>query len=175
MTPSELSFATGARHDRAVVFQPLIDELAPKYKIDTQERMSAYLAQIGHESGGFKWLTEIWGPTPAQKRYEGRHDLGNTSIGDGYRYRGRGLIQITGRFNYKRVSESMGVDFLNLPERLSLPRYATESSMVFWNSNGLNELADHDNFKKITLVVNGGLNGYDERLALWQKAKEALA
>ena len=82
MTPQELAQATGARIDRAQTFQPIIDAAAPDFEINTPERMAAFLAQVGHESGGLHWLVELWGPTDQQSRYEGRADLGNSVEGD---------------------------------------------------------------------------------------------
>jgi len=175
MTPSELASATGARLDVATVFQPIIDNAAPDFDINTPARLAAFLAQVGHESGGLHWLTELWGPTAAQMGYEGRLDLGNTQPGDGFLFRGRGLIQITGRANYQRCSDGLATDFVSNPQWLAQPEYAVRSAMWFWQSHGLNELADAGQFERITRIINGGLNGEDERLALWGAAKEALA
>lgn len=175
MTPAELSRAAGARIDRAIEFLPIIEQAAPDFDITTPERMAAFLAQVGHESGGFHWLTELWGPTTAQSRYEGRADLGNTQEGDGFKYRGRGLIQITGRANYQRCSDALATDFIGDPDQLAQPEYAVRSAMWFWQSHGLNELADAGQFERITKIINGGLNGEDQRLALYEAAKEALA
>lgn len=96
MNAQELARATGARIDRATAYLQAIEEAMGEFQIDTPERQAAFLAQIGHESGGLHWLVELWGPTPAQERYEHRADLGNTRPGDGYRFRGRGLIQTRG-------------------------------------------------------------------------------
>ena len=174
MNPQQL-IDMGVRIDRAMTFQPIIDQAAPDFEINTQERMSAFLAQVLHESGLLRFLVELWGPTGAQLRYEGRSDLGNTEPGDGYRYRGRGLIQITGRTNYQSASTALATDFISNPELLAEPEYAVRSAMWFWQSHGCNELADYGRFEKITRTINGGLNGYPERLALWDRAKEALA
>ena len=175
MTPEELARATGARIDRAETFLPVIEAAAPDFEITTPERMAAFLAQVGHESGGLHWLNEIWGPTAVQSRYEGRKDLGNTQEGDGFKYRGRGLIQLTGRANYQRCSDALATDFIGAPELLAEPEYAVRSAMWFWQSHGLNELADVGQFEHITRVINGGLNGEDQRLALYAAAREALA
>ena len=175
MTPAEISLATGARIDRATEFLPIIERAAVDFEITTPDRMAAFLAQVGHESGGFHWLTELWGPTSTQTRYEGREDLGNTQAGDGFKYRGRGLIQLTGRANYQLASNALATDFIGDPDQLAQPEYAVRSAMWFWQSHGLNELADAGNFEKITRIINGGLNGEDERLALWDAAKGALA
>jgi putative chitinase len=175
MTPQDLALATGARIDRATDFLPIIERAALDFDISTQARMAAFLAQVGHESGGLHWLTELWGPTAAQIRYEGRADLGNTQPGDGFKFRGRGLIQITGRANYQRCSDALATDFIGDPDQLAQPEYAVRSAMWYWQSHGLNQLADSGQFEKITRVINGGLNGEDQRLVLWDAAREALA
>jgi putative chitinase len=174
MTPAQLAVATGATLARATAFQPIIDLAALDFDIDTPARKAAFLAQVGHESGGMKWLVELWGPTPAQARYEGRIDLGNSQKGDGFKYRGRGLIQVTGRSNYKAASMAMATDFVEDPDLLAQPEYAVRSAMWFWQSHGLNERADKGEFEKITRIINGGLNGFAERQALWAKAKKVF-
>ena len=175
MTPQELAIATGARIDRATEFLPIIERTALDFDIATPARMSAFLAQVGHESGGLHWLNELWGPTAAQSRYEGREDLGNTQPGDGFKFRGRGLIQITGRANYQAASDALATDFIGDPFQLAQPEYAVRSAMWFWQSHGLNELADAGAFEDITLRINGGLNGEDQRLTLYEAAKAVLA
>lgn len=175
MTPKDLAQATGARIDRAKTFLPIIESAAPDFDINTPQRMAAFLAQVGHESGGLHWLTELWGPTDAQLRYEGRKDLGNTQPGDGARFKGRGLIQITGRNNYQKASTALATDFISNPELLAEPDMAVRSAMWFWQAHGLNELADADSFRLITQIINGGFNGLTERLALYEVAKEVLA
>ena len=175
MTPQELALCTGARIDRATTFLPYIEAAMAEFDISTNERKAAFLAQVGHESGGLHWLVELWGPTDAQRRYEGRADLGNTESGDGYRYRGRGLLQTTGRNNYKRTGDALGVDLIESPEKLAQPEYAARSAAWFWDEHDLNELADAGNFERITKKINGGLNGYAERVALHNAATEALA
>ncbi|MDR7283539.1 putative chitinase [Pseudomonas corrugata] len=146
-----------------------------RYQIVGTKRVAAFIAQIGHESGQLVYVREIWGPTPAQRGYEGRKDLGNTAAGDGFKYRGRGLIQVTGRANYAACGEALGVDLVNQPELLEEPQYACMSAAWFWSTKGLNTLADAGDFERITRRINGGLNGQDDRLALWKKATEVLA
>lgn len=145
------------------------------YQIDTPLRMCAFLAQVGHESGRGIYLREMWGPTAAQKRYEGRLDLGNTEPGDGFRYRGRGLIQITGRANYRDCGKALGIDLEESPELLEQPYMAAMSAGWFWSAKGCNELADKEDFRGLTRRINGGLNGYDERLELYRQAKGVIA
>ena len=108
----------------------------PIYKIDSAKQVAAFIAQIGHESGQLKYSEEI----ASGKAYEGRKDLGNTQQGDGVRFKGRGLIQITGRFNYIQLSKDLGEDFIKNPELLSTPKYAVQSACWFWNKNKLNDL-----------------------------------
>jgi putative chitinase len=139
------------------------------------KRVAAFIAQIGHESGQLVYLREIWGPTSAQKGYEGRADLGNTVTGDGFKYRGRGLIQVTGRANYAACGEALGLDLINHPELLEQPQHACMSAAWFWATHGLNTLADADKFETITRRINGGLNGQADRLNLWAKASAVLA
>lgn len=160
---------------RAGVFVPALNRAMQRYQINTPARQAAFLAQIGHESGQLKWVKELWGPTPAQSRYEGRKDLGNTQPGDGKRYMGRGLIQITGRENYRRTGAALGVALLDKPELLEQAEWAASSAAWWWNNRGLNELADAGEFEQITRRINGGLNGQRERLELWARAKEVLA
>jgi putative chitinase len=111
----------------------------------------------------------------AQNHYEGRADLGNVQAGDGFRFRGRGLIQTTGRDNYQRTGDALGVDLIAEPERLAEPELAARSAAWFWQSHGLNELADGGDIVKITRRVNGGTNGLDDRTALYEAAQAVLA
>ena len=146
-----------------------------EFEINTPDRQAAFLAQVGHESGGLHWLVELWGPTPAQTRYEGRADLGNTEPGDGYRFRGRGLLQTTGRANYESTGDCLDSPLLDSPELLGTPELACRSAAWFWKKHGLNELADAGEFEIITRRINGGLNGLAERQALYDIAKPLLA
>jgi len=175
MTPEELSAATGATPERAKLWLPYIEAAMDEFYIDFPARKAAFLAQIGHESGGLRYTVEIWGPTPAQTRYEGRKDLGNTEPGDGFKFRGRGLIQTTGRNNYFRTGQALGVDLIAKPELLSTADLAARSAGWFWRINDLNKLADAGDFVKITKRINGGTNGLDDRMALYEAAKTALA
>jgi len=141
-----------------------------KYDMLSPLRAAAFLAQIAHESGQLKYTQEI----ASGKAYEGRKDLGNTQPGDGVKFKGRGLIQITGRANYAAISKDLGVNFIDKPELLEGPLYAAESAGWFWKLKGLNALADIPNFEVITRRINGGLNGYAERLEYYKKAKEVV-
>jgi putative chitinase len=174
MTPEVLAACTGARIDRARSFAPFVTDALHEFGIDTPQRQAAFLAQIGHESGGLHFTVELWGPTPAQTSYEGRVDLGNTQPGDGYTYRGRGLIQVTGRSNYERMGRALGMDLVKTPELLASAKFACRSAGCFWQSHGLNTYADSNDFEKLTRKINGGLTGLDDRKLLWDAAKAAL-
>ncbi len=149
--------------------QPLNDAM-DEFAIATDERSAAFIAQVAHESGELRYTRELADGTA----YEGRSDLGNTESGDGPRYRGRGLLQITGRANYGRCASALGLDLLVHPELLEAPGAACRSAGWFWRTHGLNELADGDRFGAITKAINGGFNHLDERLAYWLRARKAV-
>lgn len=160
---------------RAASYAPLLDVAMTEFSINTLARRASFLAQVGHESGQLRYTRELWGPTPAQRGYEGRKDLGNTQPGDGVRYLGRGLIQITGRANYIDAMMALDVDIVEHPELLESPVLACRSAAWFWKSRGLNELADAGDQVKVTRRINGGINGLADRFALFQTAREVLA
>lgn len=143
-----------------------------EFGIDTPMRQAAFLAQIAHESGSLKYVREI----ASGEAYEGRRDLGNTEPGDGVRFRGRGLIQITGRANYRDCSLGLYGDerLLQQPEILEGTVDACRSAGWFWQTMNLNKLADIGAFRPITRAINGGFNGYDDRLAYYERAKAVL-
>lgn len=180
ITADQLAASTGATLTRATAWLDPLSAAMDVFAISAPLRMPAFLAQIGHESGHLMYVREIWGPIPAQLRYEGRKDLGNLRPGDGRKFMGRGLIQTTGRANYVATRDGLREfmpsvpDFEQSPELLELPRWAAYSAGWFWAAHGLNELADASAFMTITRRINGGTNGYEERLTLWQAAKDAL-
>ena len=143
-------------------------------QINTPLRMCHFLAQVIHESGEFRYTSEIWGPTAAQSGYEGRKDLGNDSQGDGYKYRGRGWIQLTGKANYKTASTDLSQDFVNNPDLLSQYPGAAVISGWYWNKHNLNVLADLDDILSITKRINGGTNGLTDRQQWLTKAKAVI-
>ncbi len=150
-------------------FLPLTNAMR-EYEINTPQREAAFLAQLAHESGSLRYVEEL----ASGEAYEGRKDLGNTMPGDGVRFKGRGLIQITGRANYKELSEELSYDFIADPEALEKPGAASYSAAWFWWARHLNRLADIDAFEKITKKINGGLNGYEDRCKHWEITKNAL-
>jgi predicted chitinase len=149
-----------------------------EFDINTPLRQAAFLAQIAHESGQLKWMTELWGPTSAQLRYEPPHskakELGNTHKGDGRRYKGRGPIQITGRGNYRAYGDLLGVDLEANPDKAASADIGFRIAGAFWKTHGLNELADKRMITAITQAINGGKNGIKERLAFYRTAKKVL-
>ena len=165
---------------KAGVFVPGLNATMGKYAIITRLRMAAFIAQIGHESGQLRHVRELGNNAYLAKYDTGRlaQRLGNTpeADGDGQLYRGRGLIQVTGRANYEACSEALFGDsrLLNTPELLEQPVYAALSAGWFWQRAGLNTLADKGDFLTITKRINGGTNGLDERKALYQRALEVL-
>ena len=174
--------ATGCTPTLAALYAPHLADACVACGITTPQRLAAFLAQIGHESGSLKYAAELWGPTPAQARYEGRADLGNVQAGDGQRFKGRGLIQVTGRFNYQRMRDKLRAklgdqqvpDFETVPEALERPAWAAWSAAQFWSAHGCNELADSGDFEALTRRINGGVNGLADRMARWELAKLAL-
>ncbi len=164
--------------DKRQVFLPFLNRVMAISAIDTPLRAAAFLAQIAHESGELRFLEEIWGPTEAQRRYEPpgslAERLGNTEPGDGKRFRGRGPLQITGRYNYKKYGELLGVDLVSNPDLASTPQIGLSIAGMYWTKNRLNQLADIGDFTGITRRINGGLNGQASREKYYQTAKEAL-
>lgn len=162
---------------RAAFLPPLLRALS-EFAVNTPKREAAFLAQIAHESGEFRWMEELWGPTPAQKGYEPPSSkakaLGNIQPGDGKRFKGRGPIQITGRANYAKYGGLLGIDLVNNPERAAMPEVGFRVAGLFWQKNGLNELADGEMFETITRRINGGLNGLPDRLKYYTRAKAVL-
>jgi len=139
-----------------------------KYKIDTYIRVCHFLAQAAHESAGFRTLEEY----ASGADYEGRKDLGNVKPGDGRRYKGRGIFQLTGRANYKTYGDKLGVDLENNPELAEDPRISVLTACEFWNNKNLSTFADIDDVTSITRRINGGLNGLDDRKNYIARAKK---
>ena len=180
-------------------FEPL-DNTFSKFEINTPKRQAAFIGQCGHESNNFRTLEEnlyysanalmrVW-PSRfpdndvaekyankpekiANKVYAGR--MGNTEDGDGWKYHGRGLIQLTGKDNYTRCGEALGIDLVNNPDLLLEPEFAAASAGWFWRKHGLNQLADLGDWVAITKRINGGIHGIDDRVARTNKALAVLA
>lgn len=155
---------------RANEFLPYLNAAMEEFAINTPQRQAAFLAQIAHESGSLRYVREI----ASGDAYEGRSDLGNMEAGDGRKFKGRGLIQITGRYNYVQAAKGLGLPLLERPEILEQPEPACRSAAWWWHTHGLNVVADQGDFLRITRIINGGLNGYDDRLEHWERAKRVL-
>ena len=178
-----------------------LNEVFAKYDISTPLRQAAFIGQCAHESNNFTRLEEglnysvsrlmaVWPsrfPTLeaaapyannpeklANKVYGGRADLGNKEDGDGFKFHGRGCIQLTGRDLYERCGEAIGADLINQPQLLVEPNYACLSAGWFWNKAGLNALADSKDYDTMTKRINGGLIGLDDRKAKIAKAISVL-
>lgn len=164
---------------RIETYLPLLNKYMAEFEINTRLRVCHYLAQIAHESGELRYTEEL-----GKKAYFDKYDtgtlakqLGNTQAkdGDGYKYRGRGLIQLTGHSNYEDYKKYCGFDVVKDPDLLAKPLGATRSSCWFWKTRGLNELADADDIIKITEKINGKAKlGLEARKTYYQRAKLAI-
>ena len=166
---------------RREAFLPFLQAAMTEFAIESPARAAAFLAQLAHESGQFRFMEEIWGPTAAQRRYEPAStlatNLGNSEVGDGRRFKGRGPIQITGRANYRRFGDLLGADLVSEPARAALPEIAFRIAGLYWAKKGLNELADRatdDAFREITRRINGGFNGLEDRRKFYAVARTVL-
>lgn len=170
LTSEQLLKIMPTARTRVGMYIRYINEYADKFAISTNLRMAHFLAQIAHESAELRYTQEL----ASGKAYEGRKDLGNTHVGDGVRYKGRGLIQITGRANYEAYKKFCGYDVVARPELLEKPLGAVRSAMWFWQTHGLNSLADKDSLESVTKRINGGYNGLESRREYLKRAKVAL-
>lgn len=179
MTPAQLQRIYGIKASLALRWTPFIVKALELSECNTPKRKAAWLAQVGHESGCLRFTREIWGPTKQQLRYEPTTSLSvrlsNGEEGDGKRYMGRGLIQITGRGNYRMCTERMAnllegaavPDFEGHPELLERPDWAALTAALFWKQKNLNRFADSGDFAELTRRINGGLNGLAHRQSLY--------
>lgn len=156
--------------NRAPIFLECLNTAMLERKIDTALRQSAFLAQVAHESGSLRYTLEL----ADGSAYEGRKDLGNIYQGDGPKYKGRGLLQVTGRANYERCGFALGKNLVQDPAYLETPMGASRSAAWFWEQAGLNELADQGKFGSITKKINGGFNGLDERIINYVRILKVL-
>lgn len=177
---SQMLVGLGASQANAAKYAEPLAGACIHYGITTKEALAAFLAQVFHESGRLVYAREIWGPTAAQARYQGRKDLGNLQPGDGKRFMGRGLIQVTGRSNYRLIRDYLRrdvhevPDFVLLPEQMERPEWAAYTAAAFWDMRKLNTLAQAGEFDAITQAINGGQNGRDDRRALYAKARQVV-
>lgn len=183
----------------AGVFVPVLNTAMSRYQIVGLKRVAAFIAQVGHESGHLTRLVENlnYSADALRRNWPNRFNvelasavarkpeqianiaygnrMGNTSTGDGWKYRGRGLIQITGRVNYKACGVALSLDLINQPELLEKPQHACMTAAWFWATKGLSTLADEGKFEIITQRINGGLNGLADRQMLYAQALKVLA
>ncbi len=171
----------GLSERRRAQFLPFLQTAMAEFAVERPARAAAFLAQLAHESGQLRFMEEIWGPTDAQRRYEPPSTLatrlGNTEPGDGKRFKGRGPIQITGRANYRRFGDLLGLDLIANPPRAAEADVAFRIAGLYWQKKGLNELADlvtADAFREITRRINGGLNGLADRERFYAAARAVL-
>ena len=179
-----------------------LNEVLPQYKIDTRLRICHFLAQILHESGHLKYKSENlnysadglrktfskyfpnddvakqYARQPqkiANRVYANRMGNGDEKSGDGWKFRGRGLIELTGKTNYINCGRELGIDLANNPDLItSDPKVNIQVACWFWKKNDLNIYADNDDIKTITKRINGGLNGYDNRCSILKIAKSII-
>jgi putative chitinase len=175
-------FAFMGARDTAAAFGAAAAQYFPEFGIMTPLRIAHFLAQAAAETGNFRYLREIWGPTDAQQRYDGRDDLGNTQPGDGFKYRGRGVFQITGRDNYLRYGRRLSLDLIDHPELAEDPATALHIACLYWADHRLNDYADADNILGTSNGINRGNpasikepNGYAARKAALRKIKAVLS
>lgn len=186
ITSAQLQRIMGIKPALASRWVPHVAHALHLSECTTTQRRAAWLAQVGHESGCLRHTRELWGPTAQQLRYEPgttlARRLGNTQPRDGTRYKGRGLIQITGRANYRQCAECMaglvaGVhvpDFEDQPDLLERPDWAALSAALYWRTRRLNRWADNGDFAELTRRINGGHNGLAHRQHLYVAALAAL-
>lgn len=186
--------------DKCAAYLPCLLQAVQEFEINSPMRVAAFIAQTAHESAGYRTfienlnysaeaLTRVWpsrfpkevavtyarNPEKiANRAYASRIGNGDEASGDGWRFRGRGAIQVTGRSNYQACGVGLGLDLFTSPELLEQPLHAFRSAAWFWKSRNLNTLADKDDIVGITEVINGGLNGLEERKNYYNQAKSIL-
>jgi putative chitinase len=175
-------FAYMGAKDTAAAFGSAAAQHFPQFAIEGHLRIGHFLAQAAAETGYFHYLREIWGPTPAQEGYEGRADLGNVIAGDGFKFRGRGIFQITGRDNYERYGKRLGIDLACNPQLAEQPDTALHIACLYWNDHQLNLYADANNILAVSNGINRGNpgsirepNGYAARKDALRKVMAVLA
>ena len=164
----------GVRTSRAEEFAKPLTLAMEEFGIVTPLEKAAFLANGLHETMMLRYLREIWGPTPAQQKYENRPEMGNTNPGDGYRNRGGGFIHLTWGINYEATGKAIGVDLKNHPELIAEPVVACRSAGHYWYSHNLNRVLKESGFKAVVKVINGAYNGLDKRERLFALLKKEL-
>lgn len=201
ITARQLSDSINCPMERAAKWVFAINAAMERYSIDTPKRRAQFIAQIGHESGALARLYENLNYSAARlleifpryfssseatkysfhpdkianRVYALRYGNGDEESGDGWRYRGRGLIQLTFRENYKTCGEALGVNLIHNPDMLAMPEHAAMSAAWYWYAHGCNAMADAGEIRGITRVINGGYRGLDDRIALFVRVNSILA
>lgn len=165
------SIAPQGHSDIIAGLVPYLNQYLDGYGINTLLRLDHFLGQGAEETAGYMTLTEY----ASGSEYEGRRDLGNVDPGDGVKYKGRGIFQITGKYNYQQMSNILGVDLVSNPELAATPEIAVRTACEFWKSHNLNALADNDDLEGITRRINGGTNGINDREIYTDRADTALS
>lgn len=175
LTAQQLAAGTGATLARAQLWLAPITRAMAEFEVNTPARAAAFLAQVGHESGGLQWVAELADGS--------RYDVGKLAVslgntpekdGDGQKFKGRGLIQLTGTRNYVLALMALGLDVLNNPDLLTAPEAAARVAGWYWWNNRLNRFADAGDFVGLTRAINGGVNGLADRERLHAAARAAL-
>ena len=162
-----------APNSKEEIIVPLVKYLnihMPKHEVNTYLRVCHFLAQAAHEAASFRTLEEY----ASGAAYEGREDLGNVRRGDGVRYKGRGIFQLTGRSNYRRIGAKIGMDLENNPELAESPEVSVLTALYYWSDRDLNPWADKDDIRTITKKINGGFNGFEDRKKYLARAKQVI-
>ena len=162
-----------APNSKDEIIDPLVKYLnihMPKYEVNNYLRVCHFIAQAAHEAASFRTLEEY----ASGAAYEGRKDLGNVKAGDGVRYKGRGIFQLTGRANYRTIGAKIGFDLENNPELAESPEVSVLTALEYWEDRNLNAPADRDDVRTITYRINGGYNGFEDRKAYLAKAKKVI-
>lgn len=167
VTADELQkISPGLPRAQAELMAPKVSAAMEQAGITDKRERAAFLAQTAHETDGFRTMEEY----ASGKDYEGRKNLGNTQKGDGERFKGRGLVQLTGRDNYEKAGAAIGVDLANQPELAAQSPYAEQIAAWYWKQNGIGELAREGKFEKVTRGINGGTNGKESRRDYYDRA-----
>lgn len=172
ITPELLRTVAGAPVSKSVTdgLVQYLPEYLEKYGLNTELEVEHFLAQAAHESDHFRTLQEY----ASGSAYEGRKDLGNIYPGDGRRYKGRGIFQLTGRANYGQMSKILDIDLVNNPGLAATPEISVQTALEYWKTRKLSKWAKEDNIEMVTKLINGGYNGLRERRIHLQKAKRAI-
>jgi putative chitinase len=162
-----------APNSKEEIIAPLVQHLnnyMPKYEVNTYLRVCHFISQSAHESASFRTLEEY----ASGSAYEGRKGLGNTQKGDGVKYKGRGIFQLTGRANYRTIGAKIGKDLENNPRLAATHEISVLTALEYWKSRNLNKWADEDNVERITRLINGGLNGFEDRKKYLARCKQVI-